>query len=77
MPAPDGSLNILSDGKPIGSIRSQGVPVNSFTPESFGPGYSRVGIIRVRAKAGSQPGAAEIVAALNAGTRSKINLIVD
>ncbi len=73
---PDGGLDILSDGKPIGSIKSQGVPV-TLTPEAFGPGYSRLGIIRVHAKAGSQPGAAEIIAALNNGTQYKINLIVD
>ena len=70
------SSAFLSDGKPIGSIRSQGVPV-TLTPESFGPGYARLGIIRVRAKAGSQPGAAEIIAALDGGTQYKINLIVD
>lgn len=75
-PATNGSLNILSDGKPIGSIGSQGVPV-TLTPEVFGPGYSRVGIIRVRAKTGSQSGTAEIIAALNGGTEYKINLVVD
>jgi hypothetical protein len=75
-PTGDGALSILSDGKPIGSIWAQGVPV-TLTPESFGPGYSRLGIIRVHAKAGSQPGTAEIVATLNGGTQSKINLIVD
>jgi hypothetical protein len=74
--AGDGALSVLSDGKPIGSIRSQGVPV-TLTPESFGPGYSRLGIIRVRAKAGSQPGIAEIIAALEGGTQYKITLIVD
>jgi hypothetical protein len=75
-PAPDGSLKILSDGKAIGSIRSQGVPV-TLTPESFGPGYSRLGVIRVHAKAGSQSGTAEIIAALDGGTQYKINLVVD
>lgn len=75
-PAPGGSLKILSDGKAIGSIRSQGVPV-TLTPESFGPGYSRLGVIRVHAKAGSQSGTAEIIAALDGGTQYKINLIVD
>jgi hypothetical protein len=75
-PRADGSLAILSDGKPIGSIRTQGVPV-TLAPESFGPGYSRLGIIRVRAKAGTQPGTAEIAASLDGGTRSLINLIVE
>ncbi|HVR55987.1 MAG TPA: hypothetical protein VMT72_04095 [Pseudolabrys sp.] len=74
--AGDGALSILSDGKPIGSVRSQGVPV-TLTPESFGPGYARLGIMRVRAKAGSQPGTAEIIAALESGTQYKITVIVD
>jgi hypothetical protein len=75
-PAPDGSLKILIDGKPIGSIRSQGVPV-TLRPEAFGPGYSRLGVIRVHAKAGSQPGTADIIAALDGGTQYSIHLIVD
>jgi hypothetical protein len=75
-PLADGSLAILSDGKPAGSIRTHGAPV-TLAPESFGPGYSRVGIIRVRAKAGSQPGLAQIVAALDGGTQYTINLIVE
>jgi hypothetical protein len=75
-PTGEGALSILSDGKPIGSISSQGVPV-TLTPESFGPGYSRLGIIRVHARAGSQSGLAEIVATLEGGTKYKINLIVD
>lgn len=75
-PTGAGALSILSDGKPIGLIRSQGVPV-TLTPESFGPGYSRLGIIRVRAKAGNEPGTAEIVATLEGGTKYTINLIVE
>lgn len=75
-PASDGSLKILSDGKPIGSIRPQRVPV-TLTPGSFGPGYSRLGIICVRARVGNQPDTAEIIAALDRGTQSKISLIVD
>jgi hypothetical protein len=75
-PQADGGLAILSDGKTIGSIRAGGAPV-TLAPESFGPGYSRLGIIRVRAKAGTQPGNAEIVAALDGGTSYKINLIVE
>jgi hypothetical protein len=49
----------------------------TLAPESFGPGYSRVGVIRVRAKAGSEPGMAEITAALDGGTRYTIKLIVE
>jgi hypothetical protein len=75
-PTGAGALSILSDGKPIGSISSQGVSV-TLTPDSFGPGYSRLGIIRVRAKAGNEPGIAEIVATLEGGTKYTIKLIVD
>lgn len=70
-PTGDGALSILSDGKPIGAINSQGVPV-TLTPESFGPGYARLGIFRVRAKAGSQPGIAEIISSLEGGTSYKL-----
>lgn len=73
---PDGSLTILSDGKPIGSIKEQGVPL-TMTPAAFGPGKSRLGIIRVNVKAGNEPGMAEITAALDGGTQYGINLIVD
>ncbi len=73
---PDGSLKILSDGKPIGSIKAQGVPV-TITPVAFGPGKSRLGIVRVNVKAGDEPGTAEITAALDGGTQYTINLIVD
>lgn len=73
---PDGSLKILSDGKPIGSIKAQGVPL-TMTPIAFGPGKSRLGIIRVNVKAGNEPGMAEITGTLDGGTQYKINLIVD
>ncbi len=74
--ATDGSLTIVSDGKPIGWIKAAGVPV-TMTPVSFGPGKSRLGIIRVNVKAGPQPGAAEITGGLNGGTEYKINVVVD
>lgn len=75
-PAGNGALNILSDGKPIGSITTTGVPV-TLTPQPFGPGFARLGIIEVHAKAGSTPGTAQIIAALDGGTEYKINLIVE
>jgi hypothetical protein len=75
-PLANGSLNILSDGKPIGSIKVQGVPV-TLLPVAFGPGKARLGIMRINAKAGDEPGNAEIIAALNDGTQYKINLIVE
>jgi len=74
--AGDFGLSILKDGKPIGSIKTEGVPV-TLTPEAFGPGFSRLGIIRVQAKAGTISGSARIVATLDGGTSYVINLIVD
>jgi hypothetical protein len=75
-PAGDGAISILGDGKRIGSITTRGVPV-TLRPQTFGPGFARLGIIEVHAKAGSQPGAAEIIASLDGGTQYKINLIVE
>lgn len=76
IPAAGGSLSILSDGKPIGSITAQGVPI-TLTPQTFGPGFARLGIVEVHAKAGTTPGTAQIVAALEGGTRYVINLVVE
>lgn len=67
---------ILSDGKPIGAIKTEGVPV-TLTPEAFGPGFSRLGIIRVHAKAGKTTGTARIIASLDEGTTYPINLIIE
>jgi hypothetical protein len=72
----DGSLSILSDGAPIGSVVAQGVPV-SLRPEPFGPGQARVGIIRVHVKGGAIPGMATIVASLDGGTKYTINAVVE
>ncbi|MDE2167678.1 MAG: hypothetical protein KGJ66_15240 [Alphaproteobacteria bacterium] len=72
----DHDLAILSDGKPIGSITTKGVPV-TLAPKPFGPGFARLGIIELRAKAGPTPGTAEIVAALDGGTRYVIHLVVE
>ena len=74
--AGDAGLSILRDGKPIGSITTKGAPV-TLTPEAFGPGFSRLGVVRVHAKAGTTPGTAEIVAALEGGTYYVIHLIVE
>ncbi len=76
MPASGGGLTILSDGRPIGSITTTGVPV-TLTPQAFGPGFSRLGIIEVHAKAGDTPGNAQIVAALQGGTQYVIHLVVE
>ncbi len=75
-PSGNETLSILSDGKPIGSIKEQGVPV-TMVPEAFGPGKSRLGIMRIHVKAGDKSGNAEITASLNHGSQYKINLIVD
>jgi hypothetical protein len=72
----DRDLVILSDGKPIGSVTETGVPV-PLTPQPFGPGYARLGIVELRATAGATPGTAEIIAALDGGTRNVIHLIVE
>ncbi len=72
----DGGLNILSDGKPIGTIRSTGASV-TLAPESFGPGFTRLGIIRVRVNAGQTPGTATIKAALNGGTAYEIRMVIE
>ena len=72
----DGSLSILSDGKPIGSIVAQGVPV-SLRPEPFGPGQARLGIIRVHVKAGATQGIAQIIASLDGGTHYTINAVIE
>ena len=75
-PAAEGSLSILSDGKPIGSIVAKGVPV-TLTPQNFGPGFARLGIVELHAKAGTTPGSAQIIAALQGGTQYVINLVVE
>jgi hypothetical protein len=71
-----GSLSILKDGKPIGSITTKGVPI-TLTPQPFGPGFARLGIVEVRAKAGITPGTAQIIAALDGGTQYVITLVVE
>jgi len=75
-PAADGAMTILSDGEPVGSITTEGVRV-TLTPRAFGPGFSRLGIIEVHARAGMTPGTAQIIAALKGGARYCIHLIVE
>ena len=75
-PLANGNLSILSDGKPIGSVKAQGVPV-TMSPQAFGPGKARLGILRIHVKAGDKPGNAEIIASLNGGTQYRINLVVE
>ena len=70
------ALRILSDGHPIGLITTSGAPV-TLTPQMFGPGLARLGIIEVHAKAGDTPGTAQITAVLEGGPQYKINLIIE
>ncbi len=74
-PGANGTLSILGDGKPIGTIRTSGTPVR-LTPQPFGPGYARLGIVEVRATAGASSGAARIEAALDGGARCVVHLVV-
>ena len=69
-------LDILRDGTRIGSITTKGVPV-TLTPVTFGPGFSRLGIVEIHAKAGMTPGTSEVVAALDGGTQYVIHLVVE
>jgi hypothetical protein len=75
-PASGSSLRILSDGKPIGSIRTKGVPI-VIRSQPFGPGFARLGIVEIHAKAGTTPGTAQIIAALDGGPEYVINLVVE
>jgi hypothetical protein len=71
-----GDFDILSDGKPIGTIKRRGVPL-ALKPEPFGPGFARLGILRYYVTAGSVPGTAEIDAELLGGARYTITVIVE
>jgi hypothetical protein len=75
-PIPSGHLEILSDGKPIGTITRRGVPV-TLKPLPFGPGFARLGILRYSVTAGSLPGVSEIIAQLQGGTSYTITVIVE
>jgi hypothetical protein len=75
-PASGTHLNILSDDEPIGSITTKGVPI-TLSAQPFGPGFARLGIVEVHVKAGTTPGAAQIVASLDGGTQYVIHLIVE
>jgi hypothetical protein len=75
-PSSGGSLEILSDGTPIGAILKSGVPL-TLKPEPFGPGFARLGIIRLHVTAGSEPGVAEIDAHLTGGTSYRITVLVE
>jgi len=71
-----GELEILSDEIPIGTVTRTGVPL-TLKPVAFGPGFARLGIIRVQVTAGSTPGLAEIHAQLKGGTSYVIHVFVE
>ena len=75
-PATGGNLGILSDGVAIGKIIRRGVPV-TLKPESFGPGYARLGIVRFHVTGGSVPGLEEIDAQLQGGPRYTLHIFVE
>ncbi len=72
----DGILNVVADGKPIGTIESRGVPL-TLVPQPFGPGFARLGIVRFEIRAGSTAGMAEIEAKLDGGTTATLHVIVE
>jgi hypothetical protein len=71
-----GDMEILSDETPIGTVTRRGVPV-TLKPVGFGPGFARLGIIRLQVTAGSTPGLAEINAQLNGGASYPIRVFVE
>jgi len=75
-PTAQGSLEILSDGMPIGMVTRRGVAV-TLKPEPFGPGFARLGIVRFYVTAASVPGLAEIDAQLQGGPRYTIHVVVE
>ena len=75
-PVAGGNLEILSDGVAIGTITRRGVPV-ALKPESFGPGFARLGIVRFYVTGGSVSGLAEIDAQLQGGPRYTLHVLVE
>ena len=75
-PVIGGDLEILSDRVAIGTITPRGVPV-TLKPESFGPGFARLGIVRFYVTGGSVPGLAEIDARLQGGPRYTLHILVE
>ena len=73
---PNGTLEILSDERPVGTIMTSGVQV-SLKPENFGPGFARLGVVRLRVTAGMASGTAEINTRLAGGTSCTLHLIVE
>ena len=75
-PGASGNLEILSDGTPIGTVTLRGVPI-TLKPEHFGPGFARLGIVRLYVTGGSVAGLAEIDAQLQGGSRYTLQVVVE
>jgi len=75
-PVTGGNLEILSDGAAIGMVTQRGVPV-TFKPESFGPGFARLGIVRFYVTGGLEPGIAEMDTQLEGGPRYTLHIFVE
>jgi hypothetical protein len=75
-PAENGMLEILSDERLIGTITTKGAPL-ILKPESFGPGFARLGIVRFRVTTGATPGIAEIKAQLTGGPPYSLHVVVE
>ncbi|HTY39141.1 MAG TPA: hypothetical protein VMH23_18630, partial [Bacteroidota bacterium] len=75
-PASGGGLEILSDGKAIGTVTLSGVPI-TLKPEPFGPGYSRLGIARFHVTAGSTIGSAGITVQLTGGPAYEFVMVIE
>ncbi len=75
-PTEGGTLEIFSDGIPIGTVTSKGVPI-TLKPESFGPGFARLGIVRFFVTGGPEPGLVEIDARLKGGPEYKLHMFVE
>lgn len=73
-PTAEGNLQILSDGTPIGMVTRNGVTLK---PESFGPGFARLGIVRFYVTGGPVAGLAEIDAQLQGGPRYTLHVVVE
>ena len=73
--AANGNLDILSDDYPIGTITARGASI-ALTPEAFGPGFARLGIVRFHLQAGNMPGEGTIQADLQGGAGCSIHVLV-
>jgi len=75
-PVTGGNLEIFSDEVAIGTITRRAVLV-TLKPESFGPGFARLGIVRFYVTGGSVSGFEEIDAQLQGGPRYTFHVLVE